>query len=103
MNIDLSSSCKIILIPLVTGPMLQEQLRITEVIANNFIKDNKKIYAKESNLAVAKTIKGLRAMFEETYPDPVRVVSMDVAVEDLEKDPLGVAAFKTSVEFCGGT
>ena len=67
------------------------------------ITENEKIYANESNLAIAKTIQGLRAMFEETYPDPVRVVSVGIPVENLEKDPLSTAALETSVEFCGGT
>lgn len=83
--------------------MTAEQVRKVEEIASNMIKGNKKIYAKESNLALAKTIQGLRAMFEETYPDPVRVVSIGIPVEDLEKDPLSSAALQTSVEFCGGT
>lgn len=83
--------------------MTTEQVKNTENITNDMVKNNKIIYAKESNLALAKTIQGLRAMFEETYPDPVRVVSMGIPVEDLEKDPLSTAAFETSVEFCGGT
>lgn len=78
-------------------------MKNTEIFTNDIIQANKKIYAKESNLAVAKTIQGLRAMFEETYPDPVRVVSMGIPVENLEKDPLSTAALETSVEFCGGT
>ncbi|CAK9807202.1 Alanine--tRNA ligase, cytoplasmic [Anthophora plagiata] len=85
------------------GPMTAEQIQKTEEITNNIIKENKKVYAKESNLAVAKTIQGLRAMFEETYPDPVRIVSIGIPIEDLEKDPLGPDALQTSVEFCGGT
>lgn len=83
--------------------MTGEQLKNTELFTNDMIQANKKIYAKESNLAIAKTIQGLRAMFEETYPDPVRVVSMGIPVENLEKDPLSTAALETSVEFCGGT
>jgi len=83
--------------------MTRGQLRDTEELANNMITENEKIYAKESNLAIAKTIQGLRAMFEETYPDPVRVVSVGIPVENLEKDPLNTAALETSVEFCGGT
>ncbi|XP_011170505.1 alanine--tRNA ligase, cytoplasmic isoform X2 [Solenopsis invicta] len=85
------------------GPMTTKQLLDTEVATQEMIKDNKQIYTKESSLAIAKTIQGLRAMFEETYPDPVRVVSMGVSVEKLESDPLSKAALETSVEFCGGT
>ncbi|XP_046821059.1 alanine--tRNA ligase, cytoplasmic [Vespa crabro] len=85
------------------GAMTTDQVKKTEEITNNMVQQNKNIYAKESNLALAKTIKGLRAMFEETYPDPVRIVSVGIPIEELEKDPLNDAALKTSVEFCGGT
>lgn len=64
---------------------------------------NECVYGREAPLSVAKTIRGLRAVFDETYPDPVRIVSIGVPVEQLEKDPLGSAADNTSVEFCGGT
>ncbi|XP_014616197.1 PREDICTED: alanine--tRNA ligase, cytoplasmic isoform X3 [Polistes canadensis] len=85
------------------GAMTTDQVKKTEEITNDIVKQKKNIFAKESNLALAKTIKGLRAMFEETYPDPVRIVSVGIPIEDLEKDPLNNAALKTSVEFCGGT
>lgn len=61
------------------------------------------MYAKEASLAAAKAIQGLRAVFDETYPDPVRVVSIGVPVEDLLADPNSTAGALTSVEFCGGT
>ncbi|XP_015591734.1 alanine--tRNA ligase, cytoplasmic [Cephus cinctus] len=85
------------------GAMTPLQVKQSEEFTNDLIKRNEMIYAKESNLSVAKTIQGLRAMFEETYPDPVRVVSIGVPVEELEKDPFSPAGTKTSIEFCGGT
>lgn len=42
-------------------------------------------------------------MFDEHYPDPVRVVSVGVPVEDLIKNPDAPTGFETSVEFCGGS
>lgn len=51
----------------------------------------------------AKKIGGLRAVFGEQYPDPVRVVSVGPDVNTMLKDtskPWGASA---SIEFCGGT
>lgn len=83
--------------------MTAAQVRDVEKIANAMIDRNEEIYAKEAPLAVAKTIQGLRAVFDETYPDPVRVVSVGVPVELFEKDPSNPKGAQTSVEFCGGT
>lgn len=85
------------------GAMTPLQVKNTEINTNQMVSDNKKIYAKESKLGIAKTIQGLRAMFGETYPDPVRIVSMGIPIEELEKNPQSLDATKTSVEFCGGT
>ncbi|CAH2219240.1 alanine--tRNA ligase, cytoplasmic [Pelobates cultripes] len=57
----------------------------------------------ECPLAAAKAIQGLRAVFDETYPDPVRVVSVGIPVDLLMADPTGPGGSSTSVEFCGGT
>ncbi|XP_043227639.1 alanine--tRNA ligase, cytoplasmic-like [Amphibalanus amphitrite] len=83
--------------------MKSDQVKQCEQIANDLISRNGEVFAKESPLALAKSIQGLRAVFDETYPDPVRVVSIGVPVEDLQADPSGPAATQTSVEFCGGT
>ena len=41
------------------------------------------VFAQEVPLATAREIPGVRAMFGEAYPDPVRVVSVGIAVEEL--------------------
>ncbi|XP_058823411.1 alanine--tRNA ligase, cytoplasmic [Topomyia yanbarensis] len=83
--------------------MTIEQVAEAERLTRDVVKKNVQVYAKEANLAVAKTINGLRSVFDEVYPDPVRVISFGVPVEDLEAQPDGVAGSETSVEFCGGT
>jgi len=83
--------------------MTAAEVKKVEDIANDMIDKNEDIFAKEAPLAIAKTIQGLRAVFDETYPDPVRVVSVGIPVEKLEADPNSPEGSKTSVEFCGGT
>ncbi|XP_018561574.1 alanine--tRNA ligase, cytoplasmic [Anoplophora glabripennis] len=85
------------------GALTSEQVKNTELSSKGMISKNEPVYAKEANLAVAKTVRGLRAVFEETYPDPVRIVSIGIPVEQLESDPFGPAGDNTSIEFCGGT
>lgn len=85
------------------GPMTTKQIKETEDEIKKIIDNNKKVYAKHTSLNEAKKIKGLRAMFDEHYPDPVRVVSVGISVEELEKNPDGPAGYETSVEFCGGS
>uniref|UniRef100_A0A6B2E6C0 Alanine--tRNA ligase n=1 Tax=Phlebotomus kandelakii TaxID=1109342 RepID=A0A6B2E6C0_9DIPT len=80
-----------------------EQVQGIEEVVNDFSRRNVRIYAKETSLGLAKTIQGLRSVFDEVYPDPVRVIAFEVPVEELEKEPQGPAGLKTSVEFCGGT
>ncbi|GFO25320.1 alanine--tRNA ligase, cytoplasmic-like [Plakobranchus ocellatus] len=85
------------------GAMSVVDVKATEEIVNNMVKKNELVYAKETALAMAKSIQGLRAVFDEVYPDPVRVVSVGIPVEDLEADPTGSGGQVTTVEFCGGT
>ncbi|XP_064105096.1 alanine--tRNA ligase, cytoplasmic-like [Macrobrachium nipponense] len=85
------------------GAMTVDQVRKTEEIAREMVKSNKAVFAKTSPLSVAKSIQGLRAVFGEVYPDPVRVVSVGIPVETLEADPQSPAGSVTSIEFCGGT
>lgn len=80
-----------------------KELDQVEQIVNQIIKENLKVYAKPVALETAKSINGLRAVFGESYPDPVRVVSVGIPVEDLLADPSNEKWKKYSIEFCGGT
>ncbi|KFO63061.1 Alanine--tRNA ligase, cytoplasmic [Corvus brachyrhynchos] len=85
------------------GALSTQEIKTVEGIANQMIEESKTVYAKDCPLAAAKAIQGLRAVFDETYPDPVRVVSIGIPVEELLADPSGPGGSITSIEFCGGT
>jgi alanyl-tRNA synthetase len=67
------------------------------------IHQNLSVYAQAAPLHVAKGINGLRAVFGEVYPDPVRVVSIGQPVATLLDQPQNPEWANFSVEFCGGT
>ncbi|CAO4361593.1 unnamed protein product [Caenorhabditis nigoni] len=83
--------------------MTPEQVKQAEEYAQQLIDAKGQVYAKNSPLEDAKKINGLRAMFDETYPDPVRVVAVGTPVEQLLQNPEAEAGQNTTVEFCGGT
>ncbi|VAI04548.1 unnamed protein product [Triticum turgidum subsp. durum] len=84
-------------------PVQPEDLRKIEYIVNQQIKDELEVSAQEIKLADAKRINGLRAVFGEIYPDPVRVVSIGRKVEDLLANPESKEWLSISTELCGGT
>ncbi|EGW30611.1 alanyl-tRNA synthetase, cytoplasmic [Spathaspora passalidarum NRRL Y-27907] len=79
------------------------ELEKVEAISNKYIKDNKTVYYQDVSLSQAREINGLRAVFGETYPDPVRVVSIGVPVDTLLSNPKNPEWHEVSIEFCGGT
>jgi alanyl-tRNA synthetase len=80
-----------------------EQLKKIEESVCTMIAKELSIYSGEVDLDVAKTISGLRAMFGEKYPNPVRVVAVGVPIEKLVAAPYNPEWHKYPIELCGGT
>ncbi|EFJ48362.1 hypothetical protein VOLCADRAFT_120886 [Volvox carteri f. nagariensis] len=85
------------------GPVEANQLAAVEKICREAVAAAMPVHSGEVPLAQARSINGLRAVFGEVYPDPVRVVSIGRAVEELLADPKDAANAAFSIEFCGGT
>ncbi|MFN9992737.1 MAG: DHHA1 domain-containing protein, partial [Phycisphaerales bacterium] len=84
-------------------PVAPEQLAEVERIVRGQIKMDLTVYADPAPLHLARNISGLRAVFGETYPDPVRVVSIGEPVAQLLDNTANPAWNELSIEFCGGT
>lgn len=77
-------------------PITVDEIRRVEEIVNKGIVRDYPVTAVEMPLAQARALPGVRAVFGEKYPDPVRVVM--IGAESPEK-----IQHDQSVEFCGGT
>jgi len=84
------------------APVSGEQLAKVEELVTKQIAANYIVHAEIAPLAKAKEFNSLRAVFGETYPDPVRVVSIGVPTEDLLANPSNSEWRGYSIEFCGG-
>eukprot|EP00959_Pyramimonas_sp_CCMP1952_P475388 9504159-Pyramimonas_sp.AAC.1 len=89
--------------PLFSPQVTPAQLSEIEAKVQAVVAANVQVFAKDTPLAEAKKIAGLRAVFGEVYPDPVRVVSVGADVDALLADPSNPAWANQSTEFCGGT
>merc|ERR1711988_282865 len=86
-----------------TRGLKTDELLKVEKIVNDVISSKQDVSSKVVPLKEAMEINGLRAVFGEVYPDPVRVISVGQPVDDLIADPASDTWTKHSVEFCGGT
>ena len=77
-------------------PLSAEEIAEVERLVNEKIYSDLPVTAVTTPLAEAKNIPGVRAVFGEKYPDPVRVLLIGA---ETAKD----ATAEASVEFCGGT
>jgi alanyl-tRNA synthetase len=81
----------------------EDQLRTIEEKSCGYIDQNALVYATDVPIKTAQNIEGVRAVFGETYPDPVRVVSIGMPVDELVQDVKSKDWRNFSIEFCGGT
>ena len=70
-----------------------------EAFCNDIIRQRLDVHDEVVGLKQGTELPGLQAVFGETYPDPVRVISVGAKVDDLRK---GDGGGPFSVEFCGG-
>lgn len=77
-------------------PLTADEVRRVEEIVNAHILRDEPVTPVTMPLAEAKKLPGVRAVFGEKYPDPVRVIMIGA------EKPGNVSA-QMSVEFCGGT
>ena len=83
--------------------LTNEQLDKIENICNEKIKSKLEVFDKIIPLKNALSINGIRAVFGEKYPDPVRVLSIGISIDTLLSDPTNPNNANYSIELCGGT
>ena len=79
------------------------QIEQVESLVNAAVDQKLVVHAHPVPLPQARTINGVRAVFGEKYPDPVRVVSVGAPLDDVLDDPENARWREFSIEFCGGT
>ena len=80
-----------------------KQIADVERVVNAQIQAKLGVDKREVALDKAMSINGLRAVFGEVYPDPVRVVSVGPSIDDVLANPSDEKWKEYSIEFCGGT
>ncbi|KAK4536034.1 hypothetical protein CDCA_CDCA07G2059 [Cyanidium caldarium] len=86
-----------------TRALTTEEVQRVEAECRRLVERDLPVYTAVTSLQQARSVRGLRAVFGETYPDPVRVVSVGVPVEHLLERPQDESWMQYSVELCGGT
>ena len=79
------------------------ELQCIEELAAKMIQNDMEVFTSDVDLRTARQIEGVRNISGETYPDPVRVVSVGVPIDKVLLDVGNKDWWKYSIEFCGGT
>ncbi|MDX2116503.1 MAG: alanine--tRNA ligase [Planctomycetota bacterium] len=80
----------------------QEAAAVEQHVAR-LIERDLPVHAQIVPLTAARGVAGLRAVFGETYPDPVRLVSIGATADEMLASPSDQRWRAVSAEFCGGT
>lgn len=83
--------------------MSPKEVDAVEKICSDAIAKNSGVFSQEVALSSALSIKGIRALAGESYPDPVRVVTVGAPLDEILSDPSSDRWGNMSVELCGGT
>jgi len=83
--------------------LTDEEVAGAQTIVRDMVRRDLPVDADSAPLETAQRIRGVRAVFGETYPDPVRVVSIGTPVQELLDAPDREEWMSRSIEFCGGT
>ncbi|MEO1008348.1 MAG: alanine--tRNA ligase [Planctomycetota bacterium] len=86
-----------------SGPIKPDDLGAIEGLVRHAIEQDHAVHADLVKQDEALAINGLRAVFGEKYPNPVRVVSIGAAIDAMVADPDNERWRGFSVELCGGT
>jgi len=84
-------------------PLSAEELAAVDASVQEVIGKDLKVSTKEVSLKQALEIEGIRAVFGEIYPDPVRVVCVGPSIEELLAEPKNPDWQNFAIELCGGT
>jgi alanyl-tRNA synthetase len=82
--------------------LTKDEIREVERIVNNCINESYPVSSRKVPLSIAKKVTGLRAVFGEVYPDPVRILSIGPSIDDLLSSPEDSRWKEYSIELCGG-
>ncbi len=83
-------------------------LKRVEELVQRIISEARPVFTASMSLSEARRIPGLRTVFGEEYPDPVRIISIGSPPSGLVSDGVGELEVQhsdilSSVELCGGT
>ncbi len=83
--------------------MKLDEIERVDRIVNDAIEQKMDVFTDTVPLNIAQKINGVRAVFGEKYPDPVRVVSIGAPIEQIVTELDNPKWAEHSIEFCGGT